>query len=185
MSKKLFDIVNGNVEMNPTSLWIPQFKALWDRDKSKEKTLAAKEISYVVFKHGFHSPYNAYSEVDKVEKILKDYFSDYPNWSPDDVVRAAEDKYNELQDSAALRLLRTNKKSLDLIESFTNKVYDKINDGEIDITDADKIMDRIIKNAEKSGTLITSLNKLEVQVQKELKESSSVRGEGELGLFEI
>lgn len=183
--KKLFDIKNGVVEMNPTSLWIPEFKKIWNRDKDKEKYLAQKEITYVVFKHGFHSPYNAYSSRDKDVKIIKDYFKDMPDWKPDDLVKAAEDKYNELQDSAALRLLRTNKKSLDLIESFTDSVYDKIKDGELDITEADKILDRVVKNAEKSGNLIKSLSILETQVQKEQQEAASVRGEAEIGYFEL
>ena len=185
MSKKLFDIEKGQVIMNPTCLWIPEFKKLWTRDKSSDKEIAQKEITYVVFKHGFHSPYNAYSEKDKEEKILKDYFKDLKTWKPDKEVKAAEKKYNELQDSSALRLLKTNKKALDLIETYTNNVYDKVEKDEIDITDADKIMERLLKNAERSGNLVQSLNKLETQVQKEQKEAASVRGEAEIGLFEI
>lgn len=170
--KKLFDIINGKVEMNPTLLWVPEFKKIWDRDKSNSKETAAKEISYIVFKHSYQSPYNAYSERDKEIKILGDYFPDQKGWKPDKDIQAAEKKYNELQDSSALRLLRSTRKALEVIEQFfTEAGPDQV--------------DKVVKNAKELGGLIQSLNKLESQVQKEQKEASSVRGDGNLGLFEI
>jgi hypothetical protein len=65
MAAKLFDIIGGNVIMNPTILWIPEFKEIWDRDKTKHKVRAVKEISYIVFLYSFKSPYLAYSEKDR------------------------------------------------------------------------------------------------------------------------
>jgi hypothetical protein len=170
--KKLFDIERGQVIMNPTALWIPEFKKLWDRDKDENKTIATKEISYVVFKHGFHSPYNAYSEKEREGRILRDYFKGMPDWKPDKEIKAAEKKYNELQDSAALRLLRSTRKALEIIEDFFTTA------------DPDQV-DKVVKNAKELGGLIQSLNKLEVQVQKEQKEAASVRGEAEVGMFEL
>lgn len=170
--KKLFDIERGRVIMNPTTLWLPEFKKIWSRDKSEDKWTAQMEISYIVFKHSFHSPYNAYSTKDKEKRILKDYFKDMPDWKPDKDVKAAEKKYNELQDSAALRLLRSTKKALEIIEEFFNN------------SDPDNV-DKVVKNAKELGGLLQSLNKLEIQVQKEQKEAASVRGDAEIGLFEI
>ena len=83
--KRLFDIVNGKVIMNPTAIWIPEFKTLWDRDKTKYKSKAVNEISYIVFMYGFHSPYAAYSEEEKEKKILQDYFPK-GDWKPDAAV---------------------------------------------------------------------------------------------------
>jgi len=158
--------------MNPTVLWIPEFKKLWSRDKSNDKEMAANEISYIVFKHGFNSPYIAYSEKDREKRILHDYFKNNKGWKPDKEVKAAEVKYNELQDSSALRLLRSTRKALEIIEDFfTEAGPDQV--------------DKVVKNAKELGGLIQSLNKLELQVQKEQKEAVSVRGESELGLFEI
>lgn len=169
--KKLFDIDKGNVVMNPAVLWIPEFKKLWTRDKSKGKGMAHLEVSYVVFKNGFNSPYQAYSEKDREGKILNDYFSHLPDWEPDKVVKAAEKKYNELQDSVALRMLRTSKKALEKIEQF----FDEAEPEDVD---------KIVKNAEKLGNLITSLNKLEEVVKKE-QHDKAARGGEEIGLFEM
>lgn len=169
---KLFDIDRGHVIMNPTVLWIPEFKAVWDRDDSEGKAIASKEVSYIVFMHGFNSPYDAYSERDREKKILNDYFKDMKGWKPDKVVKAAEKKYLELQDSIALRLLRTSKKALEKVEMFFEEA------------DPEHI-DKIVKNAKELGNLIQSLNKLEEQVRKERHEANSARGGQGIGLFEV
>lgn len=171
MSKRLFDIDRGNVVMNPSVLWIPEFKKVWDRDDSEAKAIAHREISYIVFKHGFNSPYQAYSEKDREKKILNDYFKDMPGWKPDATVKKAEKKYNELQDSVSLRMLRTSKKALEKIEEF------------FEHADPDQV-DKIVKNAKELGNLIQSLNKLEDQVRKEQHEKASARGGEDIGLFE-
>lgn len=168
--RRLFDIDRGNVVMNPTILWIPEFKKLWTRDKTKEKAVAHLEISYVVFKHGFNSPYHAYAEKDREKKILGDYFKHMPEWKPDKYVVAAENKINELQDSVALRMLRTSKKALEKIEQF----FDEAEPDDVD---------KIVKNAEKLGNLINSLNKLEEVVRKEQHENAARGGEA-IGMFE-
>ena len=169
--QKLFDIERGIVVMNPTTLWIPEFKAVWDRDKSKDKHVATREISYIVFLHSFQSPYQAYSEKERDKKILNDYFKDEPNWKPDKVVKAAVDRFLELQDSLALKLLRSTKMALETMEQFFASAT---------VDDVDKI----VKNAKELGNLVQSLDKLEKQVQAEQTERRG-RGDKEIGLFEL
>ena len=169
---KLFDIQNGNVVINPTVIWIPEFKKIWDRDRSKTKEKASREISYIVFLHSFQSPYQAYTEKDRESKILQDYFKDSPDWKPDEDVKAAIKKYNELQDSAALRLLRTSKKALEKIEEFMDSA-------------APEDVDKIVKNTKELGNIMHSLDNLEKQVQKQQLEKASVRGGQDVGLWEI
>jgi len=169
---KLFDIENGQVVLNPTSLWIPEFKKLWDRDKSKDKNKAARELSYIVFLYDYRSPYQAYPEGEREKKIKEDYFSDEPDWEPDKAVQAAIDRFEEFQDSTTLRLLRSTKYALESInEYFKTASPDNI--------------DKIVKNAKELGNLVQSLEKLEQQVQKEQLEKSSARGGQDIGLFEL
>ena len=170
--KKLFDIENGQVILNPTSLWIPEFKKLWDRDKSKDKEKAAKELSYIVFLYDYRSPYQAYPEKERESKIIEDYFSDESDWKPDEDVKAAIKRFEEFQDSATLRLLRSTKYALEAInEYFKNADPENI--------------DKIVKNAKELGNLVQSLDKLEQQVQKEQLEKNSARGGMDIGLFEL
>lgn len=169
---RLFDLEKGRVILNPTALFIPEFKKVWSRDKSKDKEIAVKEISYIVFMYSFQSPYQAYSERDREGKILNDYFLELPDWKPDKVVIAAIRKYKELQDSVSLRLLRSTKLALETIESY----FETASPEDISI---------IVKNAKELGNLVQSLDKLEKQVQKEQLDKASVRGSSEIGLFEI
>ncbi len=169
---KLFDIDNGQVILNPTSLWIPEFKKLWDRDKSKNKEKAARELSYIVFLYDYRSPYQAYAENEREDKIVKDYFSDEPKWKPDKEVKAAIKRFEEFQSSSTLRLLRSTKYALEAInEYFKTASPDNI--------------DKIVKNAKELGNLVQSLDKLEQQVQKEQLEKNSARGGQDIGLFEL
>jgi len=170
--KRLFDIVNGKVIMNPTALWLPQFKKIWDRDKSKYKGRAVNEISYIVFRYGFHSPYSAYSEDEMERKILEDFFPEEPNWKPDEDLQIAIKRYRELQDSVALRALRAAKVGLDkAAEYFQNVSYEKAGE--------------ILRNAKELGPTVKSLDILTKQVEKEQMEHSSVRGGEGIGLFEM
>ena len=169
---KLFDIENGQVVLNPTSLWLPEFKKLWDRDKSKNKVKAAREISYIVFLYDYRSPYQAYPEIERADRIINDYFQEEPDWKPDEFVKAAIKRFEEFQDSAALRLLRATKLALESINEFFK-------------TAGPEDIDKIVKNAKELGNLVQSLDKLEQQVQKEQLEKNSIRGGMEVGLFEL
>ena len=84
----LFDIVNGHVIMNPNSLAMPEFKAIWDRDKTKVKELAIKELSYVVFlcDESVKNPYHQYRLSERI-KVLKDRKSTRLNSSHTDISR--------------------------------------------------------------------------------------------------
>ena len=177
---RLFDIDKGNVIMNPVLLWIPEFKKLWDRDKSKGKETVQKEISYIVFLHSFQSPYQAYSEEDREPKIINDFFKGVKNWKPDEAIKAAETKYLELQDSVVLRLFNSTKLALEAINLHFKALYEKTKSGEGEVD-----IDKLVKNAERLGNLVQSLEKLKVQVQKEQLESASVRGGQSIGAFEI
>lgn len=170
---RLFDIVNGNVQMNPTTLWIPEFKALWDRDKSKDKKQATSEISYIVFMHSFVSPYMGYAEKEREKKVRQDCFGKQKDsWKPDAEVKAAVKKFLALQDTPTLRLLKAAKAGVDKITEY----YENVTSGQA--TD-------IIKNTKELGALVKSLDILTKQVEKEQLESGNIRGGQAIGLFEL
>lgn len=170
---RLFDIVNGVVQMNPTTLWIPEFKALWDRDKSKDKKQATSEISYIVFMHSFVSPYTGYSEKEREKKVRKDCFGvKSEEWKPDTEVKAAIKKFLTLQDTPTLRLLKAAKEGIDKITEYYENVT------------AERAAD-IIKNTKELGALVKSLDILTKQVEKEQLENSNIRGGQAIGLFEL
>jgi hypothetical protein len=181
MATRLFDIVGGNVIMNPTILWIPEFKYLWDRDAGKHKETAVKEISYIVFLYSFKSPYLAYSERDRKVKILRDYFGEQ-KWEPDDAVKAAIKRYNELQETATTRLLNASLRLCDKVTEYFDS---------IDLNEKDKMgkpiytLNEVVKNMKDVGPVVKSLEQLKDQVLREQMDKSIIRGGSDIGLFEI
>jgi hypothetical protein len=169
---RLFDIDKGRVVMNPTSLWIPEFKKLWKRDESENKANASSEISYIVFMYDFKSPYRDYSEQDREKKILHDCFPDDPEWAPDKLVQKAVERFKEFQSTANSRLLKAAKIAADKLTEYFR---------EVDSSNATEI----VRNLKELGTVVKSLDALEKQVQKEQLEKATVRGGQEIGLFEI
>jgi len=169
---RLFDIDKGKVVMNPTSLWIPEFKKLWNRDKSEDKANASAEISYIVFMYDYRSPYRDYSERDREQKVSKDCFPAEPDWVQDAAVKKAVKRFRELQETANSRLLQAAKIAADKLTDYFKNV---------DSSAASEI----VRNLKELGTVVKSLDILEKQVQKEQLEKNSIRGGQEVGLFEV
>jgi len=124
----LFNISStGKIEFNVQTLAIPPFKDIWDRDKSKTKERATKELYYVFYMCDFKSPYNAYNEAEKESVIKEDFIKDI-KWQPDEVIINAVKKYKELQETIHTRFLKKAmigaEKLGDYFENFDPKELD-------------------------------------------------------------
>ena len=68
-----YDNVNNRIEINePEILLIKEFKALSDRDKTKNKTRLWKELTYIYLAIDWKSLYNQYSEQERHQEALSD-----------------------------------------------------------------------------------------------------------------
>lgn len=167
---ELFDIEAGKVILDPNVLYVPEFKKLYDRDKSDGKNVATAEIAYVTFLCNFSSknPYNSYSDKDKEKKVRDDTMKK----EPDELINKAIKKYKEMQATVTSRLLIAAKIASNVLaEYFENAKAE-------DATE-------IIRNIEKLGNAVKSLYVLEIQVQKEQLEAKVIRGGNEIGMYEI
>jgi len=72
---KIFDIIGDTIKINPSSLTIPEFKIIWDRDKTKDKVNATKELTYITFicDNSHDNPYRNYSGTDRHDILIKDF----------------------------------------------------------------------------------------------------------------
>lgn len=177
---KLFDIEGGKVVMNPTILWVPEFRTLWDRDKSKHKEQAVNEISYVVFLHDFRSPYLAYPTNERETRIKKDYFKS-ADWQPDDAIKAAIIKYKELQTSPISRLLQSAMDTCDKMTDYFNGIDFKKTDHNGKPIYTLKEVSSVMKDI---GDIVSSLESLKDKVEREHMERGSIRGGSGIGMFE-
>ncbi len=179
---KLFDIQAGKITISEESLAIPPFKVLWDRDKTKTKDRATREISFVAFLCDYKSPYfEAYPE-DQRLKVLKGDFLGDEDYELDELLENAIERYKEFRETTNTRLLRAGKFAADQLTDwfFGVNLNKKDREGRFEYTASD-----VSRNLKEIGGIVKSLDMLERQVQKEQLEQSRARGGSEIGDYEI
>lgn len=161
----LFHLEGNIVQIEPDSLAIPEMRAVWDRDKTRTKEIAYKELSYIYFVIDFKSPYQNIADEHREAEVIKDFIKD-DKWRPDALVNLAIEKYNYLQETASLRLLKSARGA---VEKLTTFFKDKNTDDR-----------NYTSNLEKLGKIIESIDKLEEKVRKDTKSTEKIRGGGEI-----
>lgn len=171
----LFDIVGNTITIKAESLVVPEFRKIWERDKTKDKKKAFNEISYIVFlcDKSDKNPYKNYSEIDRMVMLKKDFSID----NIDDLISEGIEKYKKLKTTRYERVVNAALDSLEDIEDYylSIKEQDKT---KFDITE-------YLGSMEKLGKAIKSLRELEKQLESDRTEGSKVRGDNEIGLYEI
>ena len=179
---ELFKVVNDNVTFDPETLMLIPFRKIWDRDKSKNKTIALAELSTIFFYSDFKSDfYDMLDETEKLEQI-KSYVVGLPkDWKPDEVFNEAVKFYKERSQTLSTKLLDSARKGVDKISKYLENVdLDKVDKQGKLLFNAKQFSDTI-KGA---GDMTESLNKLEQQVKKELTEKKNSIGQKTMNVFE-
>lgn len=181
MSNKIFDIVDGKVQINANELSIPVFKKIYDSDKDKEKINAFNKISYIMFVYKWDSPYASYIDFETREKIVKkDIFGD-ENWEPDTLTKEAIARFKDFQNTFSLQFLEQNMTGAKKLMSFYNLINweDEDKSGKFKYSSRD-----LAANLKEAGNILKSLEALKEQVRREELETSSIRGGGEINIYE-
>ena len=174
---KVFDIISGEVIIEPSRLVIPEFKKLWVRDKTKDKRNAMKEISYITFKFDLSAdnPYRGYNEQERDEVLKRDIF-DNINWHPDKAVLEAINKFQDLMETTNIRVLLGAKQAAEELAKWFRGVKH---------TDAEFSVSELSRNLKEVGNIIKSLAQLEEMVKREQIDKSTTRGGSDIGMYEI
>ena len=179
---KLFDIKGEQVILNAQVLGIPPFKALYERDKSKGKKQAHKEIAYVTFlcDNTTDNHYRGYSELDRARILKRDFIRD-ENYEPDEVILEAIEKFKNLQKTSTSRLYEA---ALDgankLAGYFTNIDFNEIGEDGKPLHSAKELA----QNLAAVGNIVKSLKQLEQVVRQEQQDASTARGGNIISEFE-
>ena len=162
------------VGITTEALLIPEFKKIWERDKKKDKEKAIKEFSYIYFSTDFKSPYVQSADAGLAEKVVaKDFMKD-PKYKPDKEIVAAIGKYVELQETPSMRLLKASLKTISNLTSY----LETLNLHERDKNDRPLYKPNDVTSALKAiGPVIESLNKVKEQVEREVAQSATLRGQ--------
>ena len=176
----IFILRDGKVQIETENLTIPEFKIIYERDKSKDKSVAFNELCYIYHIADYKSIYNNYDDIEKESKVLNDYFKG-SNWRPDEIVKEASKRYNELRETPSMRLLKATRKALSKVVDYFNTV--DLNERDAKGAIVNRIGD-LTGSAGNVGKLVESLDKVEEKIKKEQLKESKVRGQADITSYE-
>ena len=176
---ELLTIADGRLSVSPMALTIKEFNDIWETDKTKTKDNAVKELSFVYFMCWYKSPYKAYDENRRVERIKNDVIRDSKWEIPQRVVDAMK-KFEELMvsDSPSMSLLKSAQKAISKVQDYFDTV-DIRNDAK------GTKMATLIKTMGSIDAIMKGLASLENKVEQELQSVGRVRGGGVVGNREL
>lgn len=180
---KAFDIQGDKVTFTAEFLAVPEFNKIWNRDRTKGKGKAVKELSYITFlcDNTVTNPYMGYSE-DIREDVLKEDFIGEKEWKPDDIILKATDKFRSLLETTSSRLLKSSKIAADKLAVYFEQIdFTILDDNGKPVYSARELA----SNLSAVGNIIKSLRVLEEQVKKEQLDDNMARGGAEIGIFEL
>lgn len=170
---KIFNLKENKVIIDPEILTIPEFKKIWENDKSKTKINAILEFTYIYHICDSDSPYSNFSDDKKKSHLGLDLFND-AKYKPNKVIEEAANKYLELKETPLQRLLKAAQNKIDDIVTYLNNTpYSE---------DSAKTINDIYKNI---SSYVAQEEKLKSAVEKEKMGEGSKRKAGRrTGLFE-
>lgn len=180
---KIFDIVSGEVVVDPSRLIVPEFKKLWDRDKTKSKQQVVKELAYIIFSYDLSAdnPYRGYSASERDIALKKDLFGDV-NWCPDELISDAINKFRILIENTYTRVLAGAMKAAEELAKWFSEIdADKVDDYGKSLFSATELA----RNLKEVGSIIKSLSQLEDMVRREQLDKTTTRGGSDIGMYEI
>ena len=170
----MFDIQGGKIKLNVEDLAIPPFKDHYN--KAEDKSQALKEIEYVIWLYKWNTPYEAYPEKERAQRVAIDVFKD-EKYTPTAEVKELAKRFVEFQETPGTRLLTASRAAAEGLTEALN-LYSA---GAMDIDIALKVS-RILKDV---GNIVKSLDMTMKQARAEQMETGRVKGGGQIGLYEI
>lgn len=170
----VYDNVNKRLEINePEILLSKEFKALYDRDKTKSKTRVWKELTYIWLAIDWKSIYSQYSEQERHEEALNDSGITEEEFN-DPLFRDACRKYKALQESnKSVKLLNAARLATDQFIEYFETIID-LNERDQNgkpIFSAEKVMKEMAQLSKVHEQLIA----LEAQVKQEMEVQTGTR----------
>lgn len=180
----LFVVESGVAKPNTETLLIEPFKTIWERDKSKYKELANKELTFIEFMSSKKktNPYAGYEDGIRYERLMETMPE---GWTMDKHVEKGLIKIKDFQIEASptyqyyLSAQRAAEKMRGFFNTFDINERNERNGNPVykpsDITRALNDTDKVLQN----------LNSLKEKVEQELFEETKTRGNKTINVFEM
>lgn len=169
---KLFNYSGYTVSVEPEALMLAPFKAIWDKDKTKDKAMAMQELAYIYFMGDPRSDYQYIVDEEERAKEVKKGLGLPAKWKEDKVVRRAIDFYNSFKPTSAALLEDT--------RVAVNKLRQLLRDIDLDEKD-DKgkpvyTLNTITATIKQIPSLVKDLDMAEKTLSKDILEEARARG---------
>lgn len=153
----IFEIVNKNVVVNENVLLVPCLKRVYEKYKDPIQAL-----SYLYFMTYPNSPYRNVPEIDKSDRISKEYPGDY---SPlDKEITEALSWLEEHYTSPTRRFYLSNKTAIEKLGQYLDGVI-------LDDSKETGNITHVLRMVEKCGKVIEEFKKLEKQHDEEMRKT--------------
>lgn len=184
-------IVNENkqAEINKPDVYlIKEFKALFETQRCKivgdakgiNKVRAMKELAFIYLAHDWKTPYSDYSVAETLEAAILDSGIERV-WLEDAALKSAISKYQDLQDTRILRLLRSAYRAVDELRLY----FDTLDLQAADLNGKPILAAKnVLMEIAGLGKTVEGLQQLEYMVMKEKEKATNLRGDTELGLLD-
>lgn len=182
----LFIIENNIAKPNVETLLISPYKEIWERDNSKDKERAIKEFTYIELMSSKKksNPYAGYPEDTRHQKLKGMLFPEDKNWYPDNLVEQALADIVELQTEASptYRYYMDNLAAAEKTREYIQNIdLNERTEKGIPVYKPKDVTSAII-DTEK---VIQTLTVLKEKMEQELTESSRIRGNKTINVFEM
>lgn len=177
---KLFKYEGYQLTIAEEAMLLKPFKAIWKRDKTRDKDIAKQELGFIYFMEDPRSDYHIFIDRDERAKQIRIGEGIKDSWKPDKLVMEAMEFYASFKsDSAAL---------LDDMRIMVSKLREQLK--EIDLTKEDE-KGKPIYSIDSYTKIVTDLAKLtkvidetEKAIARDIIQSDKVRGAQEKAVLE-
>ncbi len=135
----------NKIQIEPRMLFIPEFKRIWELDKTSTKQKANNKFAYIYFMADYKSEYNIYG-IEKPLRIATDIMND-DKYSPDQMVLDAIEKYEKLQETFSMRYLKSVRNTVNSLIKFYDELRFKNDTDEVNKYDPGPVT-RALKEVE-------------------------------------
>ena len=174
---KLFKYEGYTVTVEPEALMLAPFKAIWQRDKSKDKSKAMQELSFIYFMEDPRSDYQYLVDEEVRASEIKKGEGLPDNWKPDKVVQRAIEFYRSFVPASAGLLEDT--------RFFVNSLRKELRTRAAELNDLDmKELKSAMELIKQVPTLCTELDNAERTLARDILQEARARGSQTKALYE-
>lgn len=179
---KLFDLVNHQVTISEEAYRLKPFRAIWDKDKTKNKNKALDELAYVFFMEDFKSDFtDIIDEDERRDEVLANLTLEADYKDSKEVTEARKFYNEQINNILALSFLRDARYAVNQLRIYFKSIdFTKQDSRGRMIHDPDKLS----KVIEKGANLLSTISNLEEMVKKELQDKDDKIGGKTKAIFE-